>query len=292
MKARLLPLSLLLAGLMGAAPPLLAQTTAATATQQGAVTTPDPARQIQDLVRLLRANDVAGLARAMVPPSRFQEAYQAYEFQRSEPISEAERIRFTEKMDKFLAADAVEKLMAEIEPKLQEARPQAEGAILMAMGGMQMAVASPKSKLSDEQRAALKQALPGIQRWVSSTDFLSSLSMRQALTVLTDAARETGVSNLDQLKMLPLDEVLARSGTLLAAAKQALRIYGLDLDAIAATTQVQVLASDSRNARVRITVTVFDAPISGEHELTLVEGRWYGKDMLDKWHSDYSELKG
>lgn len=291
MKARLLPLSLLLAGLIGAAPPLLAQTSV-TAAQHSAVNTPDPARQIQDLVRLLRANDVAGLARAMVPPSRFQEAYQAYEYQRSAPISEDDRVRFTEKMDKFLAADAVEQLMAEIEPKLQEARPQAEGAILMAMGGMQMAVSSPKSKLSDEQRAALKQALPGIQRWVTSTDFLSSLSMRQALTVLTEAARDTGISNLDQLKMLPLDEVLARSGTLLVAAKQALRIYGLDLDAIAATTQVQVLASDSRNARVRITVTIFDAPISREHDLTLVEGRWYGKEMLDNWHSDYSELKG
>ena len=132
--------------------------------------------------------------------------------------------------------------MQEIEPKLVEARPQAPGAIKMGLGALQMALSSPDAELTEEQRAALRQAMPGLQRWLTSTDFLSSLSMRQALTLVTDAIRGTGLDSIDELRMLSLEEALAQAGSVLASAKQAVRIYGLDLDAIADTLAVEVLA--------------------------------------------------
>ncbi len=143
--------------------------------------------------------------------------------------------------------------------------------------------------MTPEQRATLQAALPGIQRWVTTTDFLSSTSMRQALTLVTDAARATGIGNLDQLKMLSFEEVLAKAGSVLAATKQAVRIYGLDLDAIAASARFETLAIEGTTARVRTTVTVFDAPVSGEIELELVEGRWYGKHALEEIHAESDE---
>ena len=125
--------------------------------------------------------------------------------------------------------------------------------------------------------AVLQAALPGVQQWASSTDFLSSATMRQALTLLVDAARRTGINDLDQIKALPLEGVLDRATPVLAAAKQAVRLYGLDLDAVADSLQVEVLEIDTERARVRTTVTLFGAPVWHEHDLQLVEGRWYGK---------------
>jgi hypothetical protein len=282
MKLKLLSMSLLLAGAFAAAQPVLAASTAAAAPQATSQSIPDPAQQVREVVRSLRANDLAALVRAMVPPSKFQEIRQAYELQRGEPISAEQRAEFEEKLARFIAPDAVDTLMAEIEPKLVEARPQVAGATMMGIGAAQMAIASPESDLTPEQRATLQAALPGIQRWVTTTDFLSSTSMRQALTLVTDAARATGVGNLDQLKMLSFEEVLAKAGSVLAATKQAVRIYGLDLDAIAASAQFETVAIEGSTARVRTTVTVFDAPVSGEFELELVEGRWYGKHALEE----------
>lgn len=289
MKRNLLSMSLLLASLIGVTQPLLAADGPQVNHQVASVSVPDPAQQIRDLARSLRNNDLAAIVRAMVPPAKFQQMRQAYELERGKPTSEADRAEFEEKLARLTAADAVDTLMAEIEPKLAEARPQAAGAVMMGIGAMQMALAAPDTDLTADQRATLQAALPGIQRWVTTTDFLSSVSMRQALTLVTDAARSTGIGNLDQLKMLSFEEVLAKAGSMLSASKEAVRIYGLDLDAIVESTQVEVIAIEGQTARVRTTVTVFDAPVSTEVELVLVDGRWYGKEALGEWHIDNDE---
>ena len=291
MKRNLLSMSVLFVSLFGAAQPLLAQAPQQAHLAAAAVFAPDPAEQVHAAARMLRTNDLAGLAKVLLPPAQLQVMRGAYEMKRNEPTTDADRAQFAEGIAKVMAPDAVEKLMAEIEPRLVEARPQAPGALMMGLGALQVAITSPQTELSADQRVALQSALPGIQRWASTTDFLSSKSVRQALTLITQAARNTGVSNLDQLKMLSFEEVLARAGNVLAASKKALGIYGLDLDAIAGSMQVQVLANDGQNARVRATFTVFDAPISSEHDLVLVDGRWYGKKALAHWQI-HSEAQG
>jgi hypothetical protein len=285
MKRNLLSMSLMLASLFGAAQPLLAQESGQVRAISASTAIPDPAIQIRAAAQLLRNNDLMGLLRTMVPPAQLQMLRQGYEAGRSQPITDEDRAEFEEAIAKFTAPDAVERLMQEIEPKLIEARPQAPGAIMMGVGALQMAVSSPDAELTDEQRVALRQALPGLQRWLTSTDFLSSLSMRQALTLVTDAIRGTGLDSIDELRMLSLEEALAQAGSVLASAKQAVRIYGLDLDAIADTLAVEVLAIEGDTARVRTTITVFDAPISKELELVLVDGRWYGKESVK--HFDF-----
>jgi hypothetical protein len=276
MKAKLLIIAMMAAGAVTPMSLLLAATPA-TAVSSVAATAPDPARHIEEAARLFRAGDVAGLARALVPPSKWAQAQAAYELHRLEPTSDADRAEFAEKLARITAADAVDTLMAEFEPKLEEARPQAAGALLMAFGAMQMAVNSPESKLTEDQRLVLQAALPGIQQWASTTDFLNSQTLRDALTLLTDAARQTGIDSIDQLKALPLEGVLDRARPVLAAAKDAVQLYGIDLDAVVDSLQVDVLENDGARARVRTTVTLFGAPVWHEHELVLVEGRWYGK---------------
>ena len=242
---------------------------------------PDPAALIYDMARLFRAGDVAGLVHGLVPPTKWEEFRLAYELQRLQPISDRKRAEFQEKIGRFSSAGAVDDLMAEIEPKLVEARPKMSGALLMGFGAMQMAIHSPDSNLTDEERASLVAALPSIQSWASSTDFLSSETMRTALTLLTDATRATGITTLDQIRALSLDDLLFRAAPVLSAAKEAVRLYGVDLDAVVDSLQVEVLSIDGDKATVRTTVAVFNAPLSTDHELELIEGRWYIKGDAD-----------
>lgn len=239
------------------------------------VVAPDPVFQIKGLVHQFRVGDVAGLAQALIPPAKWEEVRTAYELKRQEPIEEAERAHFAEQLERFTAPDAVEVFMVEIEPRLVDARAQWPGMLMMGMGAAQMAVTSPDVDLSQEQREALKRMLPGMQQWAGSTDFLDAATLRQALTLLADAVRRTGIRDLDALRQLPLEGALDRAGTLLLAGKDALRLYGLDLDAVADSLQVEVLSNDGRTARVRASVTVFGAAISADHDLVLIDGRWY-----------------
>lgn len=273
---------LMIAGLIAAASPLQAREDVERRSVQAAAA-PDPAEQLLDLARMLRANDLHGMLRASVPPRHYQELRLAYEVQRLEPSSESDRNEFAEHLGKLNAPDAVEQLMAEIEPKLAEARPKAPAAIMMGLGALQIALMSEDNKLSPEQRESLQNALPGFQSWVTRTDFLSSQSMRQALSLIAGAVQSTGIQDLDQLKQWSFEQTLAQAGRVLAAGKQALLIYGLDPDAIADSLRVEVLAVEGDRARVRSTISLFDAPISAEHELVLLDGRWYAKDFAKHW---------
>ena len=131
MKRNLLSMSLLLATLAGAQPVFATQPnvlTSAVAASALNVTAPDPAQNIRDAVRLLRSNDLAGLMVVLMPPAQVQVLRGAYEMKRAEPTTDEDRAQFEEGFAKLMAPDAVNKLMAEIEPKLVEARPQAPGA--------------------------------------------------------------------------------------------------------------------------------------------------------------------
>jgi hypothetical protein len=277
-------LSLLIAGLVSVTGPVFAQNPSNNQRSTvKAAAVADPAQQIREVARLLRANDLSGVVQAAVPPSTYQQMRQAYELHRMQPTTEAERAEFAEGLAKLNAPDAVDQLMAEIEPKLVEARPQAPAALMMGLGALQMAVLSKDSELTDDERASLQQALPGLQQWATTTDFLSSLSMRQALTLVSDAVRGTGIRSLDELKQMSFEQVLGKAESVLAAGKQALLIYGLDVNAITDTLQVETVSIDGATARVRTTITVFNAAVSREHELVLVDGRWYGKAAAEKW---------
>jgi len=288
MKTTLLSLSLLAVAVTGPSTLLAAPSTAPAAVAVASQNAPDPAVEIKHLAELFRAGDLAALAQSLTPRRQWEEARLAYEMQRNKPTSEAERARFAEKMQQFTAPDAVDQMMAKLEPEMAKARPQAAGMMLMGMGALSVAVNSSDTKLTDAQREALRSALPGIQRWVNTTDFLSVASLRRALTVLTDAARRTGITDIDQLKALPLEGVLERASPMLTAAKEAVRTYGIDLDAVADSLHVDVLERGADTARVRTTVTVFGAPVWAEHDLVLIDGHWYGKGV----HVDLDEVAG
>lgn len=285
MKTKWLSLALTAALAAGSASAVPAQGIVQNPNAASAVGAPDPAAEIGQLARLFRAGDLAGLAQALTPRSKWETARAAFEVKRRKPTTESARARFAEKINELTAPDAVDRMMAKIEPELAKARPQLPGMLLMAFGGIQVALKSPDSKLTDAQRKAIESALPGFQRWATSTDFLSSESMRSALTRLTEAARGTGITDIDQLKALPLEGVLERASPMLAAAKDAARTYGIDLDAIADSLKVDVLDRNGDKARVRTTVTVFGAPVWAEYDLVLVEGHWYGEHVV-------AELRG
>lgn len=284
-----LALSLLFAGLISPAGPLLAQTDVESPRGTSASTAPDPAQEVLALARMLRSNDLVGLVQAAIPPDAYEEVRLGYESHRDEPPSESDRAEFAEKLATLTAADSVDQLMMKIEPKLVEARPKAASAILMGLGAAQLALLSDETSLSDEQRESLQRALPGFQDWVTSTDFLSSSAMREALALVTDALRRTGIHDIEQLQSMSFEQTLAQAESVIAASKQALLIYGLDVDAIADSMQVQVLENNGVTARVRTTVTVFDAPIFIDHDLFLVDGHWYGKRTAERLASGLAQ---
>jgi hypothetical protein len=287
MKTRLLSLTLL-AALSGPVTTLSAQESAPAKIAVASVNAPDPSIEIKHLADLFQAGDLVGLAQGLTPRSKWEAARASFENERLKPTTDTQRAHFAEQIAQITAADAVDRLMRDIEPELAKARAQWPGMLLMASGAAQVAVNSPELKVPEAQREALRKALPGALSWLGATDFLSADSMRRTLTVFVDAARRTGITDIDQLKSLPLEGLIERASPMLAATKEAARGYGLDLDAIAASMKVDVIERGHDTARVRTTVTLFGAPVWAEHDLVLVEGHWYGKHVLAEFHGKFN----
>lgn len=245
--------------------------------------TPDPAQQLTAMARAFRSNDLGGLLRTVLPEGRYEQLRAEYEIHRTKTIEEDDRAEFAREWGKLTAPNAVDALMAEIEPRLNEARPKAAGALLMAAGALQMAASGGAGELTASQQQSLQAVLPGLQAWLSGTDFLSTETMREALGYLTEAARGTGIRSIDDFRSMSFDQMLSRAGTMVGAGKRALALYGLDVNAIVDSLRIEVLEVNGDRAKVRTTVTLFDAPVSTEHELRLVEGRWGGPHGFVGW---------
>lgn len=284
---------LLLASLAVGTLPALAATPASTAGKSLSKVTPDPAQQIRELARLFRQGDLAALVDTALPPTAVEALRLGYELAQLQPISVEDELKFAEHMERTTGPYAVEELMAKIEPELVKARPQLPGAVMLGFGAIQMAITSPESELSDEQREMIRLAVPSLQNWIASTDVLSSDTMRQAITLLVDAARASGIDSVEQLRTLSLDQMLGHGDRMLAAAKSATRLYGIDLDSVADSMQVDVLEQNGDAAKVRIAVTLLGARLFADQELRLIDGRWYPKHVAARVaHRHTVEIEG
>ena len=120
MKKTLLSLALVAACLTGSAAlsALPTQPARVLATVTVGASVPDPAAQLEETARLFRAGDLTALAKALTPPSKWEEIKRRYDEHRLEPTSAHDRAEFAEGIAKFTAPDAVDRFMEEIEPKL------------------------------------------------------------------------------------------------------------------------------------------------------------------------------
>ena len=276
--ARRLALSITLSlawfGQAGAAIPAQAPVQAERTLPSAVWAQPDPAQQIMSQIRALRSNDVQALLRSSTDQAQYDALRAKYERARAMPIGESDRKEFADSFGKLLAPDAENALMQEIEPELVKNRPQMAGALLMGFGAMQMALAKQDESLSEAERSALQALIPEVQKWASSTDFLSSDLMRKVIRIGVTTAKNSGVRSLDDAKALSFEQATQRGDQVLLALKQAAQVYNLPVDQILESVRVQTLKVHGSKATVRSSVMVFGVPLSHDIELSYAEGRW------------------
>lgn len=236
---------------------------------------------VQAQAKALRNNDLKALLTAAVPTAELDKIRGEWEKNRAEPISDQERQEFAESWAKITAPDGVDKIMADIEPQLAAMKPQMAGMIAMGQAGLTMSIAQ-NAELTAEQKAQATQFMNGLGGWANKTDFSDPAMLRKALTALADGLRATGITKLDDIKALNFDQLLEKGGVAFGGAKNALAVYGFSLDQIADSVKAEMVSEAGDMAKVKVSYALFDAPMSFESELKKVDGKWYGKDILDQ----------
>ena len=255
--------------------------------------TPDVA--VAMAVKALRDNNLAGLFAASLPPGEYAKLKADWNKDiNSEPVSEEDRKQFTETMTKLTAPGAEDKMFAEIKPQLDEMDKQAaQIPMMVAMGqGFAQSAIQQNKDLTDAQKTQVSQLLDATAKWAQTTKFTDPTLVKSAIAVVCKTARDLNLKSVDEARALSYEQGMQKAGIVLGGVKQVLAVYGLNMDKALDSVKVQTVSANADTAKVKISYTAFDTPFSTESDLVRVDGKWYGKDAIDKWKKHSQEIAG
>ena len=244
-----------------------------------------PDASVLAAVQYLKSGNIDGLIQNALPPAEYAKVKAKWaEDINKDPITDEDRQKFAENIGKLTAADAEAKLWAELEPKLKEmdAQMAQQMPMMVAMGkGMIQSSIQQNQDLNDAQKQQASQAIDAFGNWVQSAKFTDPALAKQAIGVVVKTARAINLKTLDEARALSYEQAMGKIGQGFVGLKEVLAIYGFSIDQTLDSVKAETISSDAANAKVKISYTLFNTPLSAESELVKVDDRWYGKEMLE-----------
>ena len=241
----------------------------------------DPVTATKDIAVALRANDFDRLSHIVVPPdlytkleARFKEEAAA----KPKPTDE-ERKQFTDGVTKFSAADAEEKLFAEIQPKLSEVGAQMPMMVGM-FGGMAGQGIQQSTTMSPAEKTQATALLTAITKWATTAPLSDPAKAKEAIKVIVKTARDLKLTTLDDAQAMTFEQAMQKTGIFFGGLRSALAVYGFDTDKALASVDAKKKSETGDTAVVTVTYTLLDTPVTADIDMVKRDGRWYSADAV------------
>ena len=253
--------------------------------------TPDAA--IMGVVRALRANDINSFLASALPPGEVAKMKTDWSKNLAkDPVTDEDRKKFSDQMTKLTAPGAEDKLYAEIEPQLkkfdQESAAQMPMMIAMGQGFVQSSIQQSKD-MNDDQKKQAAALVDAAGKWAQGVKFTDPTLVKGAIAVITRTARDLNLKSLDEVRALTYDQGMIKAGIAVSGLKQLLAVYGLQIDRSLDSIKAETVSATGDAAKVKVSYTAFDQPFSSDSDLVKVDGKWYGKQAVEKWQKQQAE---
>jgi len=190
--------------------------------------------------------------------------------------------------DKDFQVPSFDSQLKEFDTKQAQQMPMM---IAMGRGFAQSAIQQNKD-LTDAQKTQVSQLLDATAKWAQTTKFTDPMLVKSAIAVVCKTARDLNLKSVDEARALSYEQGMQKAGIVLGGVKQVLAVYGLNMDKALDSVKVQTVSANADTAKVKISYTAFDTPFSTESDLVRADGKWYGKDAIDKWKKHSQEIAG
>lgn len=243
--------------------------------------TTGPVQAVALLTRHLRDNDLQAFARDAVPPALRPQLAAAWRAGRTRwPLEE---LPFDQKIPGILTALSADRadvrLRRSFDRQFANANTEIRGAA-SALGLFGVKFLQGDDSLSAEERAHYAQLVSAISEWGAKAKLGDPKRGRSAIARLTLAARKTGLRTEADFPRLGMDDSLRRLTPLIAALKETLRSYDLDLDDSLDAMTLSLESEDGDRARVRMRYPLAGKTIDTVVAVERIDGRWYLSDFL------------
>jgi hypothetical protein len=240
------------------------------ATAQAADTS-TPEGTLMAPIEALRNNDVPAIF-ALIPEEAQAEAKKSWEEEAKNPNA-AQDAEIDQNLGKLLAPDAIDTMMADLEPQLKEFNAQQVSMGLMMMGGM-LAMNMAKDPEQAQSAQELQGLITDICAWLPASGLGDPAKARQAIERIVAGAKALDIANATELRALSLDEALKRCGGFLIELKNALAVYNLNADGFLDSIKVASVEGDGDQRTATMQFTAFGKPHSFPVKMEKKDGRW------------------
>lgn len=254
--------------------------------------TSDPAGAVEAFAAKLREDKLLEAVQLAVPPANLDDLRTQWTKKMAqETPTEEERAEYAEQMTKFTAPDAEAALYAELEPLLikYETEMAAQMPMMIGMGqGFATQAINANEDLDEAQKKQAVEVLSALGGWLQSVNLADRELARKSIAVAVKAARKLELPTLEAVRALDFDHTMGKAGTVFAAAKEILALYGLDINQSLASTKASVVSTEEATAKVAVAYTLLGKSLSTQTDMVEVDGRWYGKDTIEQLVSGFA----
>ena len=241
----------------------------------------EPTDAVALLTRHLRDNDLQAFARDAVPPPLRPQLAAAWQAGRTRwPLEE---LPFDHKIPGMLAVLAADKADIRLRRSFEGQFANAHGEIRAAaksLGLFGVKFVQSDAALSAEERAHYAQLVAVLGDWGMRAKLGDPKRARGTIARLTLTARQSGLREEADFQRLGMDDSLRRLGPVIAALKESLRTYDLDLDRSLDTMTLSLVSREGDLARVRMRYPLDGKTIDTVVTVERIDGRWYLSDFL------------
>ena len=240
---------------------------------------PTPGETVRRLTAHLVDNDLDAFARDAVTPQLHAQLGQAWREGRTRwPL---DQLPFAQHLPRAMAAlsapDAETTLQQAFDRQLANAS-LASAAEFLTVFTVQYI--TRQGDFSAGEREHYPQLVQAFGAWAGQAPIGDRARARATIARMTAAAREAGLDSDAAFAEAGMSASLQRMSRVLAAAKQVLAGYGLELDADLRAMDVQLLSQTGDVARVRLQYALAGTPIDTIVQLERRGGTWYVSDFL------------
>lgn len=240
-----------------------------------------PTDAVALLTRHLRDNDLQAFARDAVPPALRPQLAAAWRDGRTRwPLEE---LPFDHKIPGMLGVLVADRADTRLRRSFDGQFANAHGEIRAAarsLGLFGVKFVQTDIALSAEERAHYAQLVAVMSDWGGRAKLADPKRARGTIARLTLAARQSGLREEADFRRYGMDESLRRLTPMVAALKDSLRAYDLDLDRSLDAMTLSLVNQDGDRARVRMRYPLDGKTIDTVVAVERIDGRWYLSDFL------------
>ena len=247
---------------------------------QGAAT--EPAAAVRQLADYLQQGDLAGFARAAVPPAEHAQLVQAWSD--GDSLWPLTSLPLDDHLPELLAVLAADNAEAELQ-RAFKAQFEGQGSNLRqtahSLGMFGTQYVGHQGDYTPLQREHYRQLVAGLSRWASQAPLSDPALAKAAITRLTAVVAASGLDGVAALQAAGMEPALEQLGPVQQAVLEVLASYELDLRQSLAGLQVGLLQEQGDQALVQVEYPLAGQQVSFQAQMQRVDGRWYMTQNLE-----------